>query len=640
VIVVGGIRMLWGLNVYAEDSVAVATFALAPSAADAGAGVRAPLGAGRPPPATAAAARRLAAELEALDLAIGTVAPAALPDLAEDGLVALLRLALAAILDGIGAPGPDRVRCRAAVGPRPWDAWMPLEHAPTARGAFELAAAIVRRAAAPGSAEASGGERLAAAQAALAEGWRRWAVDLDRRPVLVACRRHGLRWRRPSYAPHSVQLGEGRHQRLLMATVTDSTGFIAAQIAQDKMATNHRLHLQGLPVARQRLARGLADAERAAEAFGLPVVVKPRDGRWNRGVSVVWFREDLAAALEEAGGDRGVLVESHLPGAEYRILVAAGRMIAAHRRDPPAVTGDGRRTVAALIEHANGDPRQVAPEGALGGPIRVTRLTEPCLRAQGLALDAVPAAGRRVPLCPLPFRKYGGHYRDVSDGVHPDNAALAVEAARVMGLDIAGIDLRTADIARPWRAGPGGICEVNAGPGLDTIAEAGEARGLDVAVRLIDAIWPPATRIAMPFVLLSALDDLEGAGRATADALARARGWMVGLALPGRFERPGYVAAIDPDNGPQGAVEALAECPSLDAAVVAFPLVQLYRGGIGRDRVDVAVIGEAVGPPLTPGHGAHLRHLLAAAGARVVAPGVSAGATAASVVAALGSTPA
>src|SRR5690606_19309002 len=207
-----------------------------------------------------------------------------------------------------------------------------------------------------------------------------------------------------------------------------------------------------------------ADAWEAAREIGLPVAVKPCDGNHGRGVFVnVVSREEVEKAFsvaEEEGS--GVIVERFIPGNEHRLLVVGGRMVAAARGDAASVTGDGRSTVLELIElQLNADPRRGSGEDCPLNPVRIDSAARLELARQGLAPDSVPEAGRTVLI-----QRNGNVAIDVTDEVHPEVAHTVALAARVVGLDIAGIDLVAEDISRPLAEQRGAIVEVNAGPGL------------------------------------------------------------------------------------------------------------------------------------------------------------------------------
>jgi cyanophycin synthetase len=265
-----------------------------------------------------------------------------------------------------------------------------------------------------------------------------------------------------------VQLGHGAAQRRIWTAETDRTGAIAESIASDKDLTKTLLSACGLPVPEGSLVRSAADAWNAAQDIGLPVVVKPYDGNHGRGVSLnLTDREDIETAYHLAaqqGRSASVLVERFIPGDEHRLLVVGKKLVAAARGESLWITGDGVHNVIALCDsQINTDPRRGVTEDAPLNAVRPHESGEIMLdlKRQGLTPESVPQAGQKVLI-----QLNGNVATDVTDLVHPSIAAAATLAARIVGLDIAGIDLVAEDITRPLDAQRGAFIEVNASPGL------------------------------------------------------------------------------------------------------------------------------------------------------------------------------
>ncbi|HJT51888.1 MAG TPA: cyanophycin synthetase [Nitrosospira sp.] len=261
-----------------------------------------------------------------------------------------------------------------------------------------------------------------------------------------------------------VQLGYGTRSQRIWTAETDRTPAIAETISRDKDLTKTLLGSCGLPVPEGRIVHSAEDAWEAAREIGLPVVVKPSDGNHGRGVFIeLRSREEVesayAVALEE--GD-GVLIERYIAGTEHRLLVVGGRLVAASRGDSVLVTGDGSSTIRELIEHQiNSDPRRGATEDHPLNLVSVDGVTIMELARQGFTVDSIPPVGNEVLV-----QRSGNLAFDVTDEVHPSVAAAASLAARVVGLDIAGIDIVARDVSLPLSEQGGAIVEVNAGPGL------------------------------------------------------------------------------------------------------------------------------------------------------------------------------
>ncbi len=299
-------------------------------------------------------------------------------------------------------------------------------------------------------------------------------------------------------AGNLVQLGYGARMRRIWTAETDLTSAIAEGISRDKDLTKQLLQACGVPVPQGRLVDSIEDAWEAAQEIGLPVVVKPYDGNHGRGVFTnVGTREEIEKAYrvaEEEGS--GVIVERFVRGNEHRLLVVGGRMVAAARGEPASVTGDGRHTVRELIElQLNADPRRGSGEDCPLNYVRVDSAARLELGRQGLDADAVPDAGREVLI-----QRSGNVAFDVTDLVHPDVAADVALAARVVGLDIAGVDLVAEDIARPLAPQGGAIVEVNAGPGLLMHLKPADGKPRPVGRAIVDHLFAGEENGRIPVV--------------------------------------------------------------------------------------------------------------------------------------------
>lgn len=252
-----------------------------------------------------------------------------------------------------------------------------------------------------------------------------------------------------------VQLGQGVHQQRIRATMTSRTPAIAVDIASDKSLTNALLNAAGLPVPRSHTVRAADAAVRAATTIGYPVVVKPLDGNHGRGVSLdLRSEDDVAKAFtlarsESRGGD--VVVESYVHGDDHRVLVIGGRMVAVAQRVPAGVTGDGEHTVSQLVDIENSDPRRGIGHEKVLTKIKLTEGAQELVAKQGMSLDDVPGQGQRVQLALTGNMSTGGTAIDRTVEAHPENVEIAETAARIVGLDIAGIDFIVPDIAVPVR---------------------------------------------------------------------------------------------------------------------------------------------------------------------------------------------
>jgi cyanophycin synthetase len=300
-----------------------------------------------------------------------------------------------------------------------------------------------------------------------------------------------------------VQLGYGARQHRIWTAETDLTSAIAEGIAGDKDLTKQLLKSCGVPVPDGRIAESPEDAWEAAEEIGLPVAIKPVDGNHGRGVSLdLATRDDVERAYQLALPEGSeVIVERYVPGNEHRLLVVGSRVVAAARGEAAWVRGDGQSTIVELIDRQlNTDPRRGTTEDYPLNRILIDE--DPAvgleLERQGFAQDDVPAAGQRILI-----QRNGNVAFDVTDSLHPEVVDMAVLAARVVGLDVAGIDMVAEDIARPLEEQRGAIVEVNAGPGLLMHLKPAEGTPRPVGRAIVDHLFPDGESGRIPVVGIS-----------------------------------------------------------------------------------------------------------------------------------------
>lgn len=318
-----------------------------------------------------------------------------------------------------------------------------------------------------------------------------------------------------------VQLGHGRHQRRIWTAETDRTSAIAGNIAHDKDLTKSLLASCGVPVPEGQVVDSPQAAWEAALDIGLPVVVKPSDANHGRGVSLdLSERSDVEKAYTVADVEGSeVIVERYVRGEEHRLLVVGGKVVAAARGESLSVVGDGRSTVAQLIDtQLNSDPRRGEAEEFPLETIYLER--EPVMRLllerQGLSGEAVPAAGRKVLV-----QRNGNVAIDCTDDVHPEVAHAVALAARVVGLDVAGVDVVTQDISRPLQEQGGAVVEVNAGPGLLMHLKPATGLSRPVGRAIVDHLFDEGGNGRVPIVGV--------AGSRHGNAIARLVAWLLHL---------------------------------------------------------------------------------------------------------------
>jgi cyanophycin synthetase len=400
-----------------------------------------------------------------------------------------------------------------------------------------------------------------------------------------------------------MQLGHGKFQKRIWAPYVSSDSFIAAEVASNKELTSSLLRNSGLPVPRAISVADEDSAVSAAREIGYPVVVKPLDGSQGRGVGV-YLQDEGAVRMHfpialDATHSGTVLVEKFVAGRHYRILVVGGRFVAAAERLPAHVTGDGSHTLCELIELSNSDPTRTAKHKTR---IACDERTISLGQEQGYSPDDVPPSGKRVQLALTCNISTGGTSIDRTDEIHPYNIAIAEQAARVIGLDVAGIDLIAPDAAQSVLKTGGAICEVNGGPGLFVVhTQPVEGQPRDVIGPVIDLLFPPGAASRIPIIAVTGAGDTGVTSRAIAHIL-KLCGRRVGLASADGIDIDG-VRIVEGDMSGPDSPRIVLRNPAIDAAVLEISHKEILCSGLGYDRADVAVITNVTGegaslPPL------------------------------------------
>ena len=387
-----------------------------------------------------------------------------------------------------------------------------------------------------------------------------------------------------------VQLGWGSKQRRIQAAEIDATSAIAESIAQDKELTKKLLHAAGVPVPLGRPVTSAEDAWAAAQEIGLPVVVKPRDGNQGKGISVnIATQEGVMTAFNTAKSFRDdVLVERYLPGSDFRLLVVGNKLIAAARRDPPLVIGNGKNTVRELVELVNADPRRGEGHATSLTKIRLDDIAKNRLKEQGLDENSIPAKGTRVILRNNANLSTGGTATDVTDDVHQEVAARAIAAAQMVGLDICGVDVVCESVLLPMEEQSGGVVEVNAAPGLRMHLSPSFGKGRDVGEAVIATMFPNGEDGRVPVIAVTGTNGKTTTVRLTSHLL-RTHGLRVGMTNTDGVYVNGRQTDSGDCSGPKSARNVLAH-PDVDAAVLETARGGILREGLAFDRCHVAVV--------------------------------------------------
>ncbi|MFZ2267813.1 MAG: cyanophycin synthetase [Azonexus sp.] len=387
-----------------------------------------------------------------------------------------------------------------------------------------------------------------------------------------------------------VQLGYGAAMRRIWTAETDQTSAIAETISRDKDLTKTLLSSCGVAIPEGREVSSADDAWDAAEDIGLPVVVKPTDGNHGRGVFIdLTSKEEVAKAYAIAVEEgSGVLVERSIQGIEHRLLVVGGKLVAANRSDLITITGDGKSTVQALIDsQVNVDPRRGTTELHPLSIIRIDTAARMELERQGLNADSIPAAGREVLI-----QRNANHAFDCTDEVHPETARTAALAARIVGLDIAGIDLVCQDIAKPLAEQAGAIVEVNAGPSLLMHIKPGIGKPRPVGQAIVDNLFAPGLNGRVPLVGITGTHGKTQVAKLVSHLLYLS-GLKAGLACSdGIFLGRRQVQKSNAANWEGG--RRLLLNRSVEAAVIENGAEVILGQGLPYDRCSVGVITDIV----------------------------------------------
>ena len=387
-----------------------------------------------------------------------------------------------------------------------------------------------------------------------------------------------------------VQLGYGVNQKRVQATVASTTSHIAVEIACDKEETKNILGAAEIPVPRGIIIYDEEDLQRAVDKIGYPLVTKPVNGNHGKGATTnlrTW--EDAVRGLEAAKKyGRAVICEKYITGRDHRVLVINYKFVAAALRTPAAVTGDGKHTIQQLIDMVNSDPRRGYGHEKVLTAIKIDDFTLDILKAKELTLDSVLPAGQELWLKPTANLSTGGTATDVTDLVHPSNIFMCERIARIVGLDICGIDIMADNLSEPVSETGGAVLEVNAAPGFRMHLDPTDGLPRNVAEPVIDMLYPPGSSARIPIIAITGTNGKTTTTRLTAHIIKQ-MGHKVGFTTTEGVYIQNQMLMSGDCTGPISA-EFVLKDPTVDFAVLECARGGILRSGLGFHNCDIAIV--------------------------------------------------
>ncbi len=387
-----------------------------------------------------------------------------------------------------------------------------------------------------------------------------------------------------------VQFGHGKYQKRIQATITSETKHISVEISCDKEDTHNLLNDLGLPVPQQRMVYSAREAVRAAQRIGHPVVVKPLDANHGRGVSInLNSDEEVEAGFAEAkehSRSRAILVESFITGFDHRMLVVDNKLVAVAKRVPGHVVGDGKHSIAEMVEIVNQDPRRGIGHEKVLTMLELDNQAKRLMENAGVTEDTILPSGEVFYLRSTANLSTGGTAIDLTDVVHPDNRDMAERAIMAVGLDVGGVDFLIDDITRSYKDIGGAIVEVNAAPGFRMHVAPSEGQPRDVAGKVIDMLFPNGEETRIPIAAITGTNGKTTTSRMLGHIM-KTSGKIVGMTSTDGVYVDGKLSVKGDMTGPTSAQIVLRD-PMVDFAVMETARGGLVRSGLGYQRSNVA----------------------------------------------------
>src|SRR5690554_3579374 len=386
------------------------------------------------------------------------------------------------------------------------------------------------------------------------------------------------------------QLGYGANQKRIQATVTSETSSIGVELACDKEDTKYLLEQAEVQVPRGEIIRRESSLEETCRYVGFPLVIKPVDGNHGRGITV--NIQNYAHAVEAFNAakeiSRAVIVEKYITGEDYRLLVINNKLVAAAKRTPAHVIGDGKHNIQQLIDQVNSDPRRGYGHENVLTQITVNDLTKTIIAAEGYTLETVIPEGEMLILKDTANLSTGGTSEDVTDIVHPANVSMAERISKIIDLDICGIDIMTTDISQPLEETGGAVLEVNAGPGFRMHLAPAKGLARNVAAPVIDKLFPHGTTGRIPIISITGTNGKTTTTRLMAH-IAKLNGKRVGYTTSDGVYIQNRLLVTGDCTGPASA-EFVLKDPTVNFAVLECARGGLLRAGLGFKKCDIGIV--------------------------------------------------
>ena len=390
-----------------------------------------------------------------------------------------------------------------------------------------------------------------------------------------------------------LQLGYGAKQKRIQATLSNNTSILAVELACDKEGTKNILGNAGVPVPQGTVIEYLDELEQAiADVGGFPIVIKPLDGNHGRGITIninSWSEAELAYDFaSKASKTRSVIIEQYYQGNDHRVLVINNQVVAVAERVPAHVIGNGKSTIKELIEITNQDPRRGNGHDNVLTKIFVDKTSQAVLDKQGYSLDSVLPSQETAYLRATANLSTGGVAIDRTDEIHPENIWLAQRVAKVIGLDIAGIDIVTSDISKPLRDTKGVVVEVNAAPGFRMHAAPSHGLPRNVGASVLEMLFPEQAPSRIPIVAITGTNGKTTTTRLTAH-IYRQTNKVVGFTATDGIYIQEYLVEQGDNTGPYSA-GAILKDPTVEVAVLETARGGILRSGLAFDSCDIGVV--------------------------------------------------